>query len=244
MEKIAIVTRGRTGSSAIIDELRVKKYLSAQELFSSDKSPNLSYYKNYFPYEKSLEKYFLEKNKGAEKSCLTYIINLEFFATFIRKKVLVFKVLSSHFSERPYLLKILTQRGYRIIYLRRNPSMQVISGLIAKKRRLYNTKKNYIDSSTYEIAVDDFKWHAKFEYETAEADISLLKSKMELLEVWYEDYLSDRNSFFEKVYKFIGITSSMPNPSNFNIMIRDPKTTIKNYEEINNASIEIGFPIE
>lgn len=260
MRQFFLMTRGRTGSSAIIDELsKVKRVRSAAlELFLKmdfdellKKHPktleNLGYMK---PYE-------LWKPGGpwwrrlfskctSEKTLINqYLAELEASALREGSEVFGFKVLSHHFEETPSLKDILLKRGYRSIYLTRNIPRQVISGMIAKQRGIYNTKKDYKDNSQYEIDVAEFKGLVEWELQSVEHDLKCLKSwGFDFIEVSYEEYLLDRQLFFGKVLEFLGVPAELPEASSYSLMINNLEHTVENYRAVADCVAAMGMNIE
>ncbi len=106
-------------------------------------------------------------------------------------------MLSSHFTERDYLAELLARQGYSAIYLKRRPARQVISGLVANERNLYNTQERFRDEKKYRIDVEAFRWHVNWERTSTERDLDFLRSHgFPLVEVDYETFLADRGAFF------------------------------------------------
>jgi hypothetical protein len=68
-----------------------------------------------------------------------------------------FKVLSHQFDEKPFIGDLLKRRGYhRVIYLTRSVARQVLSGMVAAKREVYNTQEKFEDVRRYQIDLDKF----------------------------------------------------------------------------------------
>jgi hypothetical protein len=261
-----LLTRGRTGSTAILDELEhVDSFCVAQELFTVypfEKFSNIHrllpslirvdkrYHKILPPFDivkqhnwlwKRLAPNFYKENRQAYR----YLITSEVLAQNLKAKVFCFKVLSNHFEERPYLAELLKANGYNVIYLRRRIAPQVISGMVANQSGKYNTldKTFHIAEGLckYHIDIDQFKWHLQWEAECIQKDIAHLRTEnFDFIEVNYEDFCDDRESFYRNIFNFIGMPHVLPPPSNFVKMIQDPRLVIENFDEVVKAAAELG----
>ena len=166
------MTRGRTGSTAVMDSLnKTSSITTAQELFIKYKTNE----KNSQPANKSdrvILRYdpWRQQNLGRlervsewlmrnDTSIVKYLDQVENTASKTDAKAFGFKVISHHFKQRPGLKENLVERGYSAIYLTRNIPRQVISGIVAKKRGKYNAheKENYQNDSSFLIDIDNFK---------------------------------------------------------------------------------------
>jgi LPS sulfotransferase NodH len=265
MNKFFIMTRGRTGSTAIIDELsEIGSVRAAQELFIKrdfqedlNTLNRLNYWEQYLAKNQFMMPFELWKlranwwqkqyrnfvgNEGLED----YFLNeLESRAQRDNKRAFGFKVLSNHFDENPMLKDVLLARGYRVLYLKRNVPHQVISGMIANQRGVYNTKKEFRDDKRYTIDVDEFKKLVEWEAQSIVRDIELLKSSgFNFIEVTYEEFMADREAFFGRVLAFLGVPPETPQSSSYSVMIKDLKHTVENYQTVADCASAIGMRIE
>jgi LPS sulfotransferase NodH len=255
MKRFFIMTRGRTGSTAIIDSLnKSKNIVSAQELFIR------------LPYkEHKDERYYTSKPRfDVWSESKGYYFKI--FQRFLRQSYIIrkyleeieeinasdeinafgFKVLSHHFEERPMLKYILQERDYKAIYLTRNIPRQVISGMVAKQRGKYNAhdRENYRDDAIYKIDIDEFKSLVAWETQEVANDISMLDSSaFEFIQVRYEDFIETPDIFFSNIFSFLDIPEEKLPKSSFSIMIRDPKHVIQNYNEVEQCLSEMGMTI-
>jgi LPS sulfotransferase NodH len=239
--KAVVVTRGRTGSSAITQELgMVAGARSEQEVFSA--GPDLRYY-DFPPFNEWRRQ--REDELGSEEALAdAYLDALERDAVARGCRALFWKALSQHFTERPYLAALLRRRGYKAIYLRRGAVRQVLSGFVARQRGLYNTYEAFEDASRYRIDLTEFDWHVKFERLMAERDLEFLtENGLEAIEVTYEDFMTARPTFFHNVFQRLGLPVSLPQSSRFVRMIEDLQATIENYDEVQNAAALLGEPL-
>lgn len=240
--KVALVTAGRTGSTAIIDELgRTEKSCSMQEIFSSipqdDNDLAVSSFIEYQKINNNL-RIFLSEGLIAD----TYLRYLHEKAREANKEVFFWKVLWNHFSERPYLTQLLMQNDYRIIYLKRNVFRQVLSGMVAKQRGLYNTTGDFDKSKKYSIDIDDLRNQVRWQHAAKDQFVEVLsRSSFKYITVDYEDYILDRGRFFGKIFDFLGYRcAELPQQTSYKRMIDDVQSTIINYEEVKNVAFEFG----
>jgi len=252
MEKFVLVTRGRTGSTAVLDELGKSRVLfTAQELFTrstpTDKQVN-DYYKH-----KLLPPFDIWKKRGwwwkrmfpgnysDPRQAYRYLLFAEKFVQRQGTNGFGWKVLSHHFDERPYLAALLKQHGHRVVYLRRNIARQVLSGRVARQRGIYNSREKVVDEHRYHINIDEYQWHVKFERECVKNDCAKLSAEgFDFVEVNYEDYCDNREVFFDKIFNLLNLPLELPPPSDFQKMIEDPRRTIENYDEVAKVAAELG----
>lgn len=259
MNKFFIMTRGRTGSTAIVDVLSKFKGICTskeQELFLQHDFPqiknnfsNLKGYPSTLPFElwKSVMPQWRNFLLRLRKNWLidAYLEEAERLALDEKAGAFGFKVLSNHFESNPSLVNVLLERGYRAIYLKRNVPHQVISGMIANKRGVFNAKKDYQDDNRYRLDVEEFKNLLLWETQAVENDISFLKDGgFEFIEVSYEEFMADRQMFFDKVLGFLDLPSGLPQESLYSVMIKDLRHTVENYQALVDSATSMGMRIE
>ena len=249
MVKFLIVTRGRTGSTAVIDELgKMECFCTTQELFRpgpyTEKILN-NHYRLIPPYDRWKEKSGWLKSKFPNSWMVRhYLDQAEILAQQQGSKVFGFKVLSHHFEERKYLKKYLKNKNYKVVYLRRNSVRQVLSGMIANLRGIWNKKEEVSDDKKYYIEIDKFKWHVNFERQSVKNDCDWLSSeKFEFLDVKYEDFCYDREKFYGNIFNFLNLPIVLPPFSDYVKVIKNLDMVIENYDEICAAAIELGEAI-
>ena len=124
--KFVLVTRGRTGSTAILDELNnTAAIATTQELFITwtfDEGLVGEVYKWAVPFDLWKRKYKLLHQIfpslfSEEFQASRYLSALEQTARSTKKKVFGWKLLSSHFEEREYISRLILKQGYKAIYL-------------------------------------------------------------------------------------------------------------------------------
>jgi hypothetical protein len=241
LTRAVVVTRGRTGSSAVTEELGGLPGLRAeQEVFSQ--APNLAHY-DFPPFEAWRP---AQPDPDAEEAVLAerYLDALEADALSRGRTGVVWKALSIHFVQRPYLAGLIQRRGYKALYLRRGFVRQVLSGLVAGQRKLYNTYEAFEDASHYRVDPEQLRSLVTIERYEIGRDLSLLfNGKIPFLEVDYELYLSDRTAFFAQVCAFLGLPPAVPLASRFVVMIPDLAATIENLDEVKAVAAELGEPL-
>lgn len=256
MKKFFVMTRGRTGSTAVIDSLnKSKNILAAQELFIKFEVKNHKDEKLYgltprFDIWYESKKCYLsliQKITGRLHIFRKYFKEIENRSLSKDRKAFGFKVLSHHFEQRPELKQLLLEREYKSIYLTRNVPRQVISGMVAKLRGKYNAhdSENYTDDACYTIDIDEFKSLVEWETKAVENDIALLESSgFKFIEVRYEDFVKNPDAFFTNIFCFLNIPEEKLPESSFSIMIKDLRQTIKNYDQVHQCLIDMGMTLE
>jgi LPS sulfotransferase NodH len=259
MKKYFIMTRGRTGSSAIIDELNNVAHIRSPSLepflridfeeFIKKQPEVLDQIEIMMPFDlwsnkfwvKFVAKYFLEDRRLIQQ----YLKHQESLASREGSQAFGFKVLSHHFDETPQLSEVLLDRKYSALYLTRNSARQVISGMIAKKRGIYNTKKEYKSNVKWKLDADEFKYLVKVEEDAKKSDIYFLSnSEFDFIEISYEKFLENRSEFFRGIFDFLDLPLELPRPSTYSVMIENIKGTIENYQDIAECAADIGVPLE
>jgi hypothetical protein len=160
------------------------------------------------------------------------------------RRALFWKLLTHHFIEHPFMVDLITGRGYRVIYLTRGAVRQVLSGLVAKQRGRFNSREAVEDSGKYTIDLEEFRWHVEWERKCVKDDRKFLRdNQFDFLEVDYETYLADRRLFFARIFGFLGLPEVLPEQSTFKVMIDDLSATIANYAEVWAVAKELGEPL-
>lgn len=234
--KVVVVTRGRTGSTTITEELgRAPGCRAEQEAFSQ--GAHVPYYE-LPPFEAWRPD---RASEDEEADAEAYLEEMEGQARARGCRALFWKALSQHFDERPYLGAMLQRRGYRAVYLRRAPVRQVLSGLIARQRGVWNSFRPVKDRRRFQIAADELRSLAAIERYAAARDEGLLyKYRLTGVEGRYEDYVADRAAFFDRIYAGLGLPPALPPPSRYAIMAPDLKAVIANFDEVSALAEELG----
>jgi len=159
------------------------------------------------------------------------------------KSAFGFKVISHHLTENNPLIKVLSKRNYSIIYLTRNLSRQIVSGLLARQRGVYN-RKNFQDTGRYLVDVDEFVSLVKWEQSAVNADREFIKDNgFRSFDITYEDFVADRTIFYTGLLGFLNVPFELPEKSSYSVMINDLEHSIINYDEVKGAADNIGMPI-
>lgn len=285
MNKFFLMTRGRTGSTAVLDELNKSSSICAtQELFINTHFSNTSnkiyaklfdlvlpavfwkqtyqftrtpnnnsgvYYDLIFPFPRWKREHrfwkwipliFNMDKIGADH----YLREAESLAEQRRVAGFGFKILSHQFDEKPFLSDLLKQRDYyRVIYLMRNVKRQVLSGMVAAQRGVYNTQEKFEDVRRYQIDLDKFQELLEGEIQAVKRDLARLKSVgFEFIVVSYEEFYADRQVFYEKIFNFLGLPTELPPRSDWSIVIKDLRYTITNYDAVVERAAAISMPLD
>lgn len=275
-----MLTRGRTGSTAILDEIGTTNVFSLQELFTDRISEEqqgalIQNENNILPFEiwmepaqntkifneldidrktffSTLKKRFDQALKSLIKCqpvfrnnnyiigrlteryfLIQYLEYIERIARGMKKDGIIFKVLSHQITSRRPLLGALKLRGYKaILLIRRNVVRQVLSGMIAEQRGVYNTKQVKSLPSCV-IDLDRFEFSVAWELKCNEENRALLKGNgIEYIEIAYEDFCRDRENLYRNMFSFMNIGYQSPQSTNYSVMIPDIQDAIKNIKEL------------
>jgi len=274
-EKFIIFTRGRTGSTAIVDEIDLHNQASClQEPFIPlSGSKKLMVYvnkgekidfegvlkdKGFLPFEFWLKQWHSMRLFGKSifwqdfrwhgisgllKVYLEELRSGERQKQHEELKAFGFKLLIHHLNNWPSLMQIIKDDGYKVVYLeRKNVVKQVLSGMVAKQRGVYNRKNFVAPDEAYTLNLDDFEKLVKYELFLVDEEKQKLKQEgLELLIVSYEDFLFNREVFLREVFEFIGVEFELPDASGYSIMIKDMKDIISNYDDLLVKVNEMGM---
>jgi LPS sulfotransferase NodH len=140
-------------------------------------------------------------------------------------------------------MSILKQRNYKVIYLeRKNVVRQVLSGVIANKRKKFNAKNYVSDGQSYDLDLAKFKTLIQGELSAVVFQKKMVKAHgFDSLLINYEDFLNDRDAFFQKLFAFLGVENMLPENSSFSIMIPSVKDVVKNFNEFSECMDEMGL---
>lgn len=257
MKKFFLLTRGRTGSSTIVDHLRNSQTVSAtQELFASHR-PRLkkairigSVWGGYTPFNLWKQESWMRRALcllGQEHLLAQKYLTLsEKQASEAPAIAFCFKILSNQLDERPYLLDLLKNREYSAIYLTRNAPRQVLSGMVARERGLFNTiKPDFHDEKQYFIDLKNFERLVRWELQSVEKDLLLLrKNGFDTHIVTYEEFCKDKNAFFARIFGNLGLPPERLDKTDYRVMITDVSHTIKNYDEVVDCVKSMGLKLE
>ena len=254
MKNFFIMTRGRTGSTAVIDELgKIDAICAVQELFLKYTFKEKKDYEYIFNIIPPFDAWKMDKFRKFLPALLypdsarahDYLKEAEAMCQRRGEKIFGFKLLSHQLDERPYLGGLLKNRGYQAVYLTRNLARQVLSGMVAAQRGYYNIQQDIDDSRRYEIELDKFQQLLIGEIEAVERDYARLKEKdFSFVAVTYEEFISNRRSFYEKIFECLGLPIELPPHSNWKVLIKDVKYTVSNYDAVVERTTALGVPLD
>ncbi|MEZ0148683.1 MAG: hypothetical protein AB9Q19_05115 [Candidatus Reddybacter sp.] len=255
MSKFIVMTRGRTGSTAIIDELnQLDSVFSGQELFTSLEYNQWSSevisqdYEAIEPFsywlgKDNLMRSLIRRLRGDKHLISKYLRFAEDKAKELNKNSFGFKIISHHLVGNVPLVEVLSKQSYSVIYLTRNLSRQIISGLLARQRGVYNSK-NFHDTGRYSIDVEEFESLVKWEQYAVNSDREFIKDHgFRSIDITYEDFVTNRELFYKGLLDFLKVPFELPVKSSYSVMITDLEHSIINFNDIKDAANKIGMPI-
>jgi len=154
-----------------------------------------------------------------------------------------FKVLANQFDAWPDLVNVLKDRGYAAIYLeRKNIVRLIISGIVAKRRGIYNLKNHTPIEESFEIDLDDFEMRVRWAQEAVEKEKKRLKDwGFDINVITYEDFVGDRTTFFKRICSLLDVPDILPQQTDYSIMISDLSKTVANYDDLVARVHSMGF---
>lgn len=174
-----------------------------------------------------------------------YLEQAEFLARHQGVASFGFKVLSHNFDEWTFLSTLLKRRGYRVIYLTRNIARQVLSGMVANRSGIWNTREGIKNLSSYVIDLDEFQRSVEWEMGAVDRDCARLTAEgFSFIVVTYEEYFADRQSFYDKIFRFLELPGELPPRSDYSVIIKDLRYTIANYDAVVKRAAAIGMPLD
>jgi hypothetical protein len=143
-----------------------------------------------------------------------------------------FKVLTHHLTRTKGLSAVLKDRGYDVVYLTRDIGWQVLSGLVAGQRGIYNTTSSDASDFTCTVDLAELERLILTERDLPELEINRLKDAgFKVLPVRYETFVSDRAAFFGQILDFLAIPpQSVPN-TDYRVVIQNYEQQISNFGE-------------
>ena len=78
-----------------------------------------------------------------------------------------------------------------------------------------------------------------------ETDLAKLKAEeFDFVVVSYEEFYGNRQSFYEKIFQFLGLPTELPQKSDYSVIIKDLRHTISNYNAVVERAAAIGMPLD
>lgn len=266
MERFFIYTKGRTGSTAIVDELsnHSKLFMSMEPFLNYKlmKNVTIEQIKEIYP---SVMPYYIWKDDRINQNLIyrkklthllkfqlpktdqiatsLYLDALQKAATHKKAFGFGFKILPHHFTDLPYLNNLIKSYSFKSIYLRReNVVKQIISGQIARKSKVWNTKKNNIHNDAYEINLNEFEQSVNAEINFIDQGREYLRGiGSDMLEVTYEDFCKDRHGFYAKIFNFLNLPYESLKQTEYSIMVPDVAKLVSNYDELKQKVCAMGM---
>lgn len=238
MRHFIVFTRGRTGSSAICDELDACRRVSChQELFRVIEGDAVTQ----AAWREHGARCFEEPVRsrlGVPDRVLplglyrttpqwtgqlgSYFAYLEDRARAEGSRVLGYKVLTRHVDdwESLDLLGWLARKGHKVVYLlRRDPVREAISGALARSRGFFSLREGEpayaekLEKLQRKWPVDCKSIVDEVEYIRYWADEwrrRLARARFECLEVYYEDFVNDRTAFLRSILDWLNLPDVTP----------------------------------
>ena len=272
LTRFFIYTRGRTGSTAIIDEMNFHPDITCwQELFielSNDPMvadfyrrhgvnfadyeikmhwhPTFDLWRRQFRQFQILNKHLYLYGKlpvTAARMVRYYLNSVEETEHARSKRSVGFKLLENQAENTPGLVQALKRSNYKAIYLERvNVVRRVISGIIASKRKVYNKLNYKPPDDAYIIDLEEFRGVVHVETEAVKWQKAMLEEmRFPVLYITYEEFIDNREEFYNRIFDFLGVDSVLPQATAFSIMIPDIRNVIENYEEFYRCVKDMGY---
>jgi len=250
---VFIFTRGRTGSTAIIDELKSHSRIQFHgELFR----PNpLAREDVRVAYEKMGENY-LSLGLTNDRA-LPYLLHKQLYGgdtqkylDYLRtdvdisgKNCVGFKLLGNHLETSENLLPQLSKQNAKCIHLvRKNVIKQVVSGFFAREAGIYN-RRNYVpEIKEIDIPIEAFISRIKANLSGVQANRDILqKNGINYLDVYYESFCKERSVFYNAIFEFLGLEAEDLTPTDWSIMTPADKMLVSNFDDLIDALNKNGL---
>lgn len=245
MLSFIILTRGRTGSTLLCDELnRVPGLFVEQELLREHASRRVANRSTSPMSFEDFRQIFGRRRVGQ------YFRYLDMWARGLESESFGFKVLTHHvlLPGREGTLRAVRRRKLRVIRLHRNPILRAISGQVARARGVYNahvadTAATIRRTNKVVVNVQDVVVAVKGEVGNLDRSSKVLNSVAgEILDVHYENFVLNRGSEIEKICLFLGVGSAAPlGPPRFQQSILSISHEVVNLPEVLNELRRLDF---
>lgn len=256
-----IFTGGRSGSTAVAAELaNHSEIVCYGELFfpNPDKRSNfrekyeehgVDFFspneKQFIPYLVYAEEHLSKTDCAESEYHRRYLRYLKERADGFRQGAAIgFKVLYGHATLQRGLLDALKEEGFVFLHLiRRNIVRQTISGIVARKRGVYNRKNWSMPQERYHLDIEQFEQKLRMKRKKLRKNRRLLrKLNVDSIEIYYEDYVENREAFFAPIFSFLGVGNRALPCSDWSVMTdRDLRKVIENYDDLWRATKSLGL---
>lgn len=257
MERFVICARGRSGSSAIRDELNGHPQVVCHgELFRPNplRHPNV---------RQAFEEFGKEYPKKANTSDLVLpfrlytsdsenVVTASGFGAYMAyleseagcAKAVGAKVLANHVSGEVLFPICAANDVFVLILRRRNQLRQAVSALVAKQTGVHNSR-TYTPEKGRRLRLDPngaiYRMRSAFRQYAADDDL-VSRSGQPAGVFYYEDWRDDRRRFFEEVCARLGVDFVLPTSTTFKRTTPEPLSAlIENYDEFAEAVRNAGF---
>lgn len=246
-KKFLIFTRGRSGSTAIADELNSCASISCyQEPFRPiaydppnriEKWVEMARQGEMFTYldgVPNIQIYEIFKRIDADFSPGRYLDRLEEARCKPGVRAIGFKQAAGQLLAYPNAWEEISKRKYFcFILIRRNIFRAALSSSLAVQTNIYNVRELPVRTRI----VLDLSLLDRFAAEAIVSNRSIRSTVeqrgLECVEIFYEDYLEDRAGFFKAMFECLDTPYELPSPSTFKKIIPDNLSSIiSNVDEV------------
>lgn len=237
VQKFFLLTRGRTGSTAVLDALnKLPSVVTVQEPFLTASNemklsrdlPEVPYYDQYF---RSVSP--LKRMLARGRILHSYLDLLEMHAGTATNGAFGLKVLSHHVEQHPGLMRQLDQREYRCLFLRRDSLREVVSGMVASTRKRYNSMENPPPAESLRLDPVQFEDLLRGAIlKTEEIENSIANWKHGSMTIFYENFVANPGQFFKEICGFLDVPIVDTPETSYKKMIGDLGKEIENLDEL------------
>ena len=97
---------------------------------------------------------------------------------------------------------------------------------------------------SYDLDVHTFKSLIRLEQRSQQEDLKLIESLgVDYTTISYEDFVSHPDQLFSEIFSFLNLPSERATKSSFDIMIKDLREVVENYEQIDECTRELGMSL-
>ena len=248
--KFLLYSTGRSGSTAIADELSSTKSIACYQ------EPIVDFEKLKPEVKERLLKLYQEQGiafsnaqQGARLhgfgtlkhldpsiSYEDYLERIESYEGHAQKKAFGIKQVHNQLQSFPGFWDEFTKRGYSCLFLtRRNIVRGGLSATVAAVRGLYNTKDNErTKEGSVLVPLDLLDQNIRLFQSAIDEPMEFLVSKgLSPHQIFYEDFLADRLAFHRFIFEVLEIDFEQPDPSGFQKLVpQQLEDFVENYPEV------------
>ncbi len=110
--------------------------------------------------------------------------------------------------------------------------------MIARKRGFHNKKNWNMPQERYRLDIQQFKQKLRSKNKTLRKNRKLLRQlNVDSIEIYYENYVENRESFFAPVFSFLGVENGVVPDSDWSVMTdRNLRRVVENYDDLRPAT--------